>query len=341
MAAAHSVQVNMGRWAAVPYCGSWCENWLSYPRPVCVAARDTAENEDHSVPFDTNEIFQSEDDAILRVQEIAISNGFELVRDSQQDNGKTLEESRNKNGIPYHGYPFYHLNSVVSHHCLQKLHKEYEKMQTKGDKFVTVDASLAIQVSDLNPFWANLNIDESPVNTRPDGLSDNQVLWKHLVGVVKNEDPLVICRANCWLYDQIYLDRGPSKQPENKKKGKGRPKGSKNKPHEQVYTKWDFRQPDEFAQDVIQQSIYEHGDLERIVPFMIPYITGYVDVVGDGKCGFRIMASHLFGSEYQWHNARRIGADELEESPNLYDFFFERDISRHVHRIRWYESPWF
>ncbi|CAI9100060.1 OLC1v1036982C1 [Oldenlandia corymbosa var. corymbosa] len=272
---------------------------------------------------------------------------------------RTLEESRNKNGIPYRGFPFYPFNSVVSHHYLEKLHKEYEKMQTKGDKFVcahklrlthdipcgcemkvTVDADLAIQVSNLNPFWANLNIDESPINTRPDGLSDDQVLWKHLVGVVENGDPLVMRRASGWLYDQIYPDRGPSKQPEKKKKkGKGHPKGSKNKPREQVYTQWDFQQPDGPPQDVVQQNIYEYDDLERIVPCMIPYITGYVDVLGDGNYGFRVMASHLFGSEHQWHNARRIVADELEERPDLYDFFFERDIPKHVHRIRWYESP--
>ncbi|CAI9112987.1 OLC1v1013503C1 [Oldenlandia corymbosa var. corymbosa] len=192
---------------------------------------------------------------------------------------RTLEESQNKNAIPYRGYPFYHLNFVVSHHCLQKLHKEYEEMQTKRDKFVcdhklrsthdipcgcemkvTVDAGMAIQVSDLNPFWANLNINESP----------------SILGLMNY---------------------------------------------------------------VVQQNIYEYDDLERIVPCMIPYITGYVDVLGDGNCGFRVMASHLFGSEHQWHNARRIGADELEERPNLYDFFFKRDIPKHVHRIRWYESP--
>ncbi|CAI9102761.1 OLC1v1001081C1 [Oldenlandia corymbosa var. corymbosa] len=267
---------------------------------------------------------------------------------------RTLEESRNKNGIPYRGYPFYHLNSVVSHHYLQKLHKKYEEMQIKGNNFVcdhklrsthdipcgcemkiTVDAGPAIQVSDLNPFWANLNIDESPVNSRLDGLSDDQVLWKHLVGVVENGDPLVMRRTNGWLYDQIYPDRGPSKQPKKKKKGKGRRKGSKNKPHKQVYIQWDFRQSDGPPQDVVQQNIYEYANLERIAPCMIPYISGYVDVLGDGNCGFRVMASHLFGSEHQWHNSRRIGADELEERPDLYDFFFKRDIPKHVHRIRW------
>ncbi|CAI9115800.1 OLC1v1016795C1 [Oldenlandia corymbosa var. corymbosa] len=103
--------------------------------------------------------------------------------------------------------------------------------------------------------------------------------------------------------------------------------------------KWDFRQPDGPPQDVVQQNIYEYVVLERIVPCMIPYINGYVDVLGDGNCGFRVVASHLFGSEHQWHNARRIGANELEKRSDLYDFFFERDIPKHVHHIRWYESP--
>ncbi|CAI9106959.1 OLC1v1006211C1 [Oldenlandia corymbosa var. corymbosa] len=167
-------------------------------------------------------------------------------------------------------------------------------MQTKGDKFV-YDHKLR-STHDI-PCGCEIKV------TVDAGLA----IQKYLVGVVENGDPLVMHRANGWLYDQIYSDRGSSKQLEKKKKGKGRSKGSKNKSREQVYTQWDFRQSNGPPQDVL----------------------------GDGNCGFHVMASHLFGSEHQWHNARIIGANELEERPDLYDFFFERDIPKHVHRIRW------
>ncbi|CAI9107960.1 OLC1v1007456C1 [Oldenlandia corymbosa var. corymbosa] len=81
------------------------------------------------------------------------------------------------------------------------------------------------------------------------------------------------------LYDLIYADRGSLKEPEKKKKGKGRPKGSKNKPREQTYTQYEFQQADGPPQD------------------------------------------------------------ELEERPDLYDFFFERDIPKHVRCIRHCQSP--
>ena len=47
-------------------------------------------------------------------------------------------------------------------------------------------------------------------------------------------------------------------------------------------------------------------DFQFILPqFLIPHIMSYVDVIGDGNCGYRCVAQVIYGDENQWLDVRR------------------------------------
>ncbi|XP_021770738.1 uncharacterized protein LOC110734920 [Chenopodium quinoa] len=69
---------------------------------------------------------------------------------------------------------------------------------------------------------------------------------------------------------------------------------------------------------------------------MLPYITAWKDIIGDGNCGFRCVADFFFGDQAQWFTAREIIANEVAAHPMLYERIY--GIGRvwmNAERIRW------
>ncbi|KAI5657910.1 hypothetical protein M9H77_26703 [Catharanthus roseus] len=65
------------------------------------------------------------------------------------------------------------------------------------------------------------------------------------------------------------------------------------------------------------------------------------NVIGDGNCGYRVVADFMFGDEHQWPKVRRRMFYKLEHSANVYLNLVgsaER-VSGLVHRIRWQDGP--
>ncbi|XP_021776058.1 uncharacterized protein LOC110739885 [Chenopodium quinoa] len=69
---------------------------------------------------------------------------------------------------------------------------------------------------------------------------------------------------------------------------------------------------------------------------MLPYITGWKDVIGDGNCGFRCVAEFFFGDQGRWYDARETIANEVLGYPALYERIYGLGrLGINVERIRW------
>ncbi|KAI5648501.1 hypothetical protein M9H77_34506 [Catharanthus roseus] len=71
--------------------------------------------------------------------------------------------------------------------------------------------------------------------------------------------------------------------------------------------------------------------------FIYPFISNWRNVIGDGNCGYRVVADFVFGDEHQWPEVHRQMLYELEHSTNLYVNLVgsEERVNELVHRIHW------
>ena len=69
---------------------------------------------------------------------------------------------------------------------------------------------------------------------------------------------------------------------------------------------------------------------------MLPYISSWKDVIGDGNCGFRCVADFFFGDQNKWYDARETIANEVAGHPDLYERIYGLGrLWMNVERIRW------
>ncbi|KAI5683113.1 hypothetical protein M9H77_04341 [Catharanthus roseus] len=71
--------------------------------------------------------------------------------------------------------------------------------------------------------------------------------------------------------------------------------------------------------------------------FIYPFINNWKNVIGDGHCGYRVVADFVFGDEHQWPEVCRRMLYELEHSTNLYVNLVgsEERVTELIHRIHW------
>jgi histone-lysine N-methyltransferase SETD2 len=69
---------------------------------------------------------------------------------------------------------------------------------------------------------------------------------------------------------------------------------------------------------------------------LLPYIQTITDVAADGNCGFRAVASALFGLEEMWRSLRQNVVNDLLRFPMLYSPVYHGvDINQAILRISW------
>lgn len=73
-----------------------------------------------------------------------------------------------------------------------------------------------------------------------------------------------------------------------------------------------------------------------IIGFMVPHVRGFVDVIGDGNCGYRVVALHVYGNENLWKTVRQECYLELNSRRELY----ERVLTMTVQEIAFKICHW-
>ncbi|XP_074290564.1 uncharacterized protein LOC141617279 [Silene latifolia] len=61
---------------------------------------------------------------------------------------------------------------------------------------------------------------------------------------------------------------------------------------------------------------------EDLCDVMVSWITDWVNVIGDGNCGYRCIALDIYGDENEWLKVRRDLLDELESNKEFYTDIF-------------------
>ncbi|KAI5681576.1 hypothetical protein M9H77_02804 [Catharanthus roseus] len=75
--------------------------------------------------------------------------------------------------------------------------------------------------------------------------------------------------------------------------------------------------------------------------FIYPLIENWKNVIGNGNCGYWVVADFVFGDEHQWPEVRRRMLYELEHTTNVYLSLLgsaER-VYELVHRTQWQDGP--
>lgn len=75
--------------------------------------------------------------------------------------------------------------------------------------------------------------------------------------------------------------------------------------------------------------------VDHFPKFMLPFLEGWLDPIGDGNCGFRCVADFFLGDQEQWMLARTMVANEVAAHPNLYSQIYADQLENEVRRIRW------
>ncbi|WCJ29365.1 hypothetical protein M5689_011005 [Euphorbia peplus] len=86
-------------------------------------------------------------------------------------------------------------------------------------------------------------------------------------------------------------------------------------------------------------NIFDFGCLDDIPELIRPYVMGYLDVIGDGNCGFRVIADYAGKSEELWPQVRRIVVDEISRDIPYYGRYYYDGVASAISRIAWYEGP--
>lgn len=82
----------------------------------------------------------------------------------------------------------------------------------------------------------------------------------------------------------------------------------------------------------------------KVVPdFMLQYIKSHGNVGGDGNCGFRVVASFVYGDENRWNQVRMDLTTELVNHEELYRTRFalgcQEDFDKALDILNWRSSP--
>lgn len=83
----------------------------------------------------------------------------------------------------------------------------------------------------------------------------------------------------------------------------------------------------------IDLSEFYHAD--KIPGIILPFVEGYLDVLADGNCGFRVVADYVFGNEEQWRVTRVCIANEILANRALYEHIYFDGVDAGYRRIMW------
>ncbi|KAK9750626.1 hypothetical protein RND81_02G209100 [Saponaria officinalis] len=79
----------------------------------------------------------------------------------------------------------------------------------------------------------------------------------------------------------------------------------------------------------------------EIPDFMLPWIEDWLNVIGDGNCGYRALAHQIYGNESEWVRVRRDLLDELTTNKAHYTKIFgrQKEVDLAAHSISHWSGP--
>ncbi|XP_050207737.1 PKS-NRPS hybrid synthetase cheA-like [Mercurialis annua] len=220
-----------------------------------------------------------------------------------------------------------------------------------------IDAGVLISLDSIHSFWKTLVIgDGVETSEQADYAAFQSEDHRYFCGVVEevmSQDPSIVRDISHIINERLHPEESAYLEPEVKSTVRGRPKGStstKRNPsvweyshgrgrakssqvHHKVGATVLLHQVNIFFIIIMQRNFIPNSEL--IPGIILPFVTKYVDVDGDGNCGFRVVADYIYGDQNKWGFIRRSIANELTGNPGLYDGLCSDGIQAAISRIRW------
>ncbi|XP_021770714.1 uncharacterized protein LOC110734894 [Chenopodium quinoa] len=237
-----------------------------------------------------------------------------------------LEASRSKVGEKYRHMPLQRLNGKVSHHCLSVLYDETERMRELSyEVHVRCDCALRIthgipcacQIYDsmhdkkrlycnqIHPFRQILVIgDGVDIPQFVDESAEEATHFRSLVDEVLASDLDTVRNVSRIIEDELHPNHSDLEDPEVNHSTWGRPRDRSTR-----CDRSHFENVERGNGFNIEQCRYAH-----LLPGpILPYITGWNDVIGDSNCGFHCVATLFMGDQEQWILAQQFMDNEITE----------------------------
>ncbi|XP_065866533.1 uncharacterized protein [Euphorbia lathyris] len=224
------------------------------------------------------------------------------------------------------------------------------------------DLEQMISSESVHVFWRTLLINHGHTdeNDGRNDLNEEQRYFKSLVDQVSKADPSVMRNISMFIHDQLHPDQAQYTEPDVKINVRGRPKVSKST--KRMPSSWEYnetrrgrarstsssRSRGRSGRISSSSSVHNaassdgktyHGSefvhSDKIVGIIKPYVESYYDVVGDGNCGFRTVATYIFGDEEAWQTVRHHIRNEVIANRCLYQRVFVDTVDAALHRVSW------
>ncbi|XP_021755522.1 uncharacterized protein LOC110720793 [Chenopodium quinoa] len=345
--------------------------WASYPAVITYGERTWLCHKIKFVTFWTNQVlhFGNTSNCRIESQHSAVKTWFESLIGSLDTVWarlhchivnqiiaicNSLEASRSKIGEKYRQLSLSRINGKVSQHCLKILDDETRRMRELSYQVyercgcamrVTHGLPCAFQIHDslvawsglyirqIHSFWKTLVIgDGVDIPVFVNDSTEEAAHFCSLVDKVIGSDPAILRNVSRIIEEELHPDHTNLEEPHVNHNVRGQRRNNDTRRDPCYFEHINRRNTQREDQCDISQCRYLH-----LLPRpMLPYITAWKDVIGDGNCGFRCVADFFFGDQAQWFTARETIANEVTAHPMLYERIY--GIGRvwmNVECIRW------
>lgn len=213
-----------------------------------------------------------------------------------------------------------------------------------------------VPLSDIHEFWRTLHMEGFDKSTTSDQcssqtLTDDDKL-KSYFEKMSNQPPELKSVYVSQLEKILHFETSAPKEPVCERKTKGRPRKGSTKREPSYYEHVDKKIP-KYGTTKSSSTMGRHPTTKKptvgpnlddldIPPHVVPLIDKTHNVCGDGNCGYRSVAHHIYGSENQWKKVRKELYDFIESRLGFWVNAWHASAEEALvilERLNRYESP--
>ncbi|WOH13019.1 hypothetical protein DCAR_0832528 [Daucus carota subsp. sativus] len=199
-----------------------------------------------------------------------------------------------------------------------------------------------IELDNVHVFWRTLHMEGTSYSSDDHQTQfqyDDEILWYYFDLMLKQSSEVKKMYIS-QLKKMIHPESVTLEEPISDRKSKGRPTSRSSTKRDPSY----FEHVDKKfkSSNKSKTSMREEYIPSEIPHFIVPYIHEYVNVLGDGNCGYRSVAHQIYGSEDQWRRVRMDLYDFIERRIDFWAKVWHKSIEEAwitLRKVNYCESP--
>ncbi|XP_021767885.1 uncharacterized protein LOC110732275 [Chenopodium quinoa] len=200
------------------------------------------------------------------------------------------------------------------------------------------ESSTGLYIRQIHLLWKTLVIgDGIDVPVFVNDSTEEAAHFRSLDDEVISSDPAILRNVSCIIEEELHPDHSNLEDPHVNHNVRGRRRNNDTRRDPCYFEHVNCENNQHGAQQTEDPSDISRCRYLHLLPGpMLPYITAWKDVIGDGNCSFRYVADFFFGDQAQWFDTREIIANEVAAHPFLYERIYGIGrVRMNVERIRW------